>query len=33
MPMEKERYPNDWKQIAFSIKEAAGWRCQGCGKQ
>lgn len=33
MPMEKGRYPADWKQIALEVKEAAGWRCQQCGKQ
>lgn len=33
MPMEKGRYPADWKRIAQSVKEAAGWKCQQCGKQ
>ena len=33
MPMEKGRYPADWKRIALGVKEAAGWRCQQCGKQ
>lgn len=33
MPMERERYPKNWKQIALSVKEAASWRCQKCGKQ
>lgn len=33
MPMVRERYTSDWKQIAFSIKEAVGWKCQKCGKQ
>lgn len=33
MPMEKERYPANWKQIALEIKEAAGWKCEQCGKQ
>lgn len=33
MPMDKKRYPSDWKEIALSIKEAAGWKCQKCGKQ
>ncbi len=33
MPMEKNRYPADWKKIAFAVKQAAGWRCQQCGKQ
>lgn len=33
MPMEKERYPANWKQLALSVKEAAGWCCTACGKQ
>lgn len=33
MPMEKERYPVNWKEIALSVKELAGWRCAACGKQ
>ena len=33
MPMDKSRYPANWKQIALAVKEAAGWRCQACGKQ
>jgi len=24
MPMERERYPKDWEQIAFALKEEAG---------
>jgi len=33
MPMELERYPKDWKRIAFEKKQACGWRCERCGKQ
>lgn len=33
MPMERERYPNDWEAIAFRIKDTAGWKCEKCGKQ
>lgn len=33
MPMEKHRYPKDWKQIATQVKEKAGWKCEECGKQ
>lgn len=33
MPMEKSRYPENWEKIAFEIKQAAGWKCQICGKQ
>lgn len=35
MPMERHRYPSDWKKIAFGVKEKAGWKCQNpkCGLQ
>lgn len=33
MPMDKKRYPQNWKQIATEIKDAAGWKCKVCGKQ
>ena len=33
MPMDKKRYPNNWKEIAKKIKEHAGWKCEQCGKQ
>ena len=33
MPMDRKRYPPDWKRIATEIKEAADWKCQRCGKQ
>lgn len=33
MPMETERYPLDWKQIAYEKKESVGWICENCGKQ
>lgn len=33
MPMQKERYPSNWKQIAFDIKNRADWKCEGCGMQ
>lgn len=33
MPMERERYPEDWERIAREVKEEAGWRCEECGKQ
>lgn len=33
MPMEKGRYPADWKEIALRVKQAAGWRCAACGKK
>ena len=33
MPMQTELYPPDWKRIAFEKKQAAGWRCEFCGKR
>lgn len=33
MPMERWKYPADWERIARAVKDAAGWRCQACGKQ
>ena len=24
-------YPDNWKEIATRIKEAAGWKCERCG--
>lgn len=33
MPVDWSKYPDDWKEIARSVKEAAGWKCEPCGKQ
>ena len=33
MPMDRKRYPKEWKLISKSIKDAVGWKCQKCGKQ
>lgn len=33
MPMQRELYPDNWEAIAAAVKEAAGWKCQKCGKQ
>lgn len=33
MPMERERYQDDWDQIAYHIKQDAKWKCEVCGKQ
>jgi hypothetical protein len=32
MPMERERYPANWRLIALGIKQAAAWNCQECGR-
>jgi hypothetical protein len=31
MPTPTSRYPKDWPQIAFAIKEREGWHCHHCG--
>ena len=31
MPMDKSRYPPDWKQISLRIRERDGWHCKWCG--
>ncbi|MEG4115721.1 MULTISPECIES: HNH endonuclease [unclassified Microcoleus] len=28
-----KRYPNNWREIALSVKENAGWRCAKCHQQ
>ena len=33
MPMRKELYPADWKEIAARKKESVDWVCEDCGKQ
>lgn len=33
MPIDRQRYPDNWSDIALGIKEAASWRCRHCGKQ
>lgn len=32
MPMDKSKYPADWKAISLRIRERDGWRCKWCGK-
>jgi hypothetical protein len=32
MKMLRDRYPPDWEDISYSIREAAEWRCQHCQK-
>src|SRR5579885_1564289 len=32
MPMDRSRYPANWNDIALSVKQAANWTCQGCGR-
>lgn len=30
MPMDRSRYPVNWDEIATSVKERAGWKCEEC---
>ncbi len=32
MPINRSLYPDDWEAIAHSIKTAANWTCEECGK-
>ncbi|MGB8699068.1 MAG: HNH endonuclease signature motif containing protein [Thermosynechococcaceae cyanobacterium] len=32
MPMERDRYPQNWNLIALTVKTASRWQCQQCGK-
>ncbi len=32
MPMNRSLYPKNWDEIALSIKTAANWTCEFCGK-
>ena len=31
MPMNRERYPENWEAISLAIRERAGWKCEICG--
>ena len=33
MPVDTSLYPDNWNSLALSVKEAAQWRCQCCGKK
>ena len=33
MPMQRELYPDNWDEIALSVKTEADWKCEECGKQ
>ncbi|WGV28875.1 HNH endonuclease [Halotia branconii CENA392] len=30
--MSQGMYPENWKQLATSIKESSNWRCSKCGR-
>lgn len=31
MPMQRDRYPENWDAISMRIRERAGWKCEECG--
>lgn len=33
MPMQRELYPDNWDEIAHSVKAEADWKCEECGMQ
>ncbi len=33
MPMDRTKYPDNWDEIAATIKDQAGWKCEQCGLQ
>lgn len=33
MPMKRELYPADWREIAARKKAEADWKCEACGRQ
>ena len=30
MPIDRQRYPKNWNEIALIAKQTVGWRCQHC---
>jgi len=33
MPMDKTRYPTNWREISLRIRERDGWRCKWCNAE
>ena len=33
MPIHRQRYPDNWSDIALAVKESSGWHCRHCGRQ
>src|SRR3990167_5205081 len=31
MPMDRSKYPANWKEISLHIRERDGWKCKWCG--
>lgn len=30
MPVDKQRYPSNWRKVSLTIRRIAGWRCEWC---
>lgn len=33
MPMQRNRYPKNWDEIALQVKTEVNWRCEECGRE
>ena len=33
MPMQRDRYPANWQEIATHVKSEAKWKCEQCGRE
>ncbi|MDJ0903593.1 MAG: HNH endonuclease [Xenococcus sp. MO_188.B8] len=33
MPIDSKRYPDNWKELALSVKKLVNYECQCCGKR
>ena len=33
MPIDSRRYPDNWKELALSVKKLVNYECQCCGKR
>ena len=33
MPIDSSLYPDNWKELAWTVKESKNWCCQCCGKR
>ncbi|RCJ41117.1 hypothetical protein [Nostoc punctiforme] len=33
MPMQRDRYPSRWQEIALQVKTEANWKCEECGRE
>jgi hypothetical protein len=31
VPINKSRYPANWRSISLAVREEAGWKCEWCG--